>query len=359
MKMKNGMRVQIKIVFMLIALFLLTSCGKVASIADIDYANSGFAVGADDYVYYVKYAPSQADLYRYNIAGGEEYFVDNIYNSDTNVLGMIKMFNIDNRVFYGKSIKDGTAVYSIDSESSQPIFEGNINETLDAFNGEYSSYEFRMYKYADDVYVLAKNKLYKLNKENTEVVYDNISSLYIDDGKCYYSLTKDESSKLLPDDSSGLWCYDLKENKNTEIIGENVIEDYNSIETISGPICSVQNIIADDGQIYFLGAHDPTQISTFSTETGKIRDLTPEYRTRMFKKYGDKIYFIDVKHRLCSASVNNEDVNVIIQDSYVYSFNIYKDKIYCYKVADDRGHPSELVEFDMDQQTQKIICVNE
>jgi hypothetical protein len=352
-------------VVLLITMMILTSCRQEKPIADIDYANSGFAVGCDDYLYYIKYASMRADLYRYNITNGEEYFVDNIFdinNIDTSIIALIKMFNIDNRVFYGKGTMDSTSIYSIDSESSQPIFEGKIDGQLDAYYGEYPFNEFRMYKYGDDVYVLAKNKLYKLNKENTEVVYDKIGSLYIDDGKCYYSLIEDTESKFATAFSNGVWCYDLKENKNEEIISRDAIEDYNRTESVSGPVCGVQNIIADDDQIYFLGAYDPIEISMFNTKTDKIIDLTPEHRTRMFRKYGDKIYFIDVQHRLCSVSANSdnkEDVDIIIKGTYVYSYSIYKDKIYYYKVTDDRGYPSELVEFDINERTQKIISVDE
>ncbi len=353
MKLKIEGRVWINTAFILAALFVFTSCGKTNKTDNISYENSGFAVRTDDYLYYIKYAPAQADLYQYNIADGNEVFVDNIYNSDANnIRGMTKMFNIDNRIFYGKGIKDGTAIYSVDSKSLQPVFEGNINEPLDAFNGEYPTQEFRMYKYNDEIYVLANYKIYKLNKENTEVVYDNINSLYISDNKCYYSLFKED---ILPA-SEGIWCYDLEKNNKRELVSENVIKDYNYAETISGDSCEVENIIADDEQIYFLGANDPIEISMYNTKTDKINNLMSQIRTRMFKKYGDKLYFINVQHQLCSVSDNETDVNFLIKDSYVYSFSIYKDKIYYYKVTDDIGYPSELIEYDMNEQTHKIIA---
>lgn len=353
MRQKTGGKARISIALILAVLFVLTSCGKTNKIDNISYENSGFAVRTDDYLYYIKYAPAQADLYRYNIADGKEVFVDNIYNSDANnVTGMTKMFNIDNRIFYGKGVEDGTAIYSVDSKSLQPVFEGNIYEPLDAFNGEYPTQEFRMYKYNDEIYVLANYKVYKLNKENTEVVYDKINSLYISGNKCYYSLFKDDE---LPA-SEGIWCYDLEKNNKRELVSENVIKVYNDTETISGDVCEVENIIADDEKIYFLSANDPTEISMYSTKTDKINNLMPEIRTRMFKKYGDKLYFINVQHQLCSVSDNETDAHFLVNDSYVYSFSIYKDKIYYYKVTDDIGYPSELIEYDMNEQTHKIIA---
>jgi hypothetical protein len=92
------------IFFLVVIFLLLTSCKKVKSIDDtvIHYENNGFAVGNGNYLYYTKFAPSKADLYKYDLISGEECLVDNIYNSSTNVFGMIKMFNIDNKIFMGK-----------------------------------------------------------------------------------------------------------------------------------------------------------------------------------------------------------------------------------------------------------------
>ena len=264
------------------------------------------------------------------------------------------MFNINNRIFYGKSVENGTLICSIDPETSQPVSEGFINEALDAFDGENSKYDFRMYECDDNIYVLAKNKIYKLDNKNTEVIFDNISSLYIYDNKCYYSLFEDnEFSTYELKGSGGIWCYDFNTHDNTEIVNKEAIKNYNSIESISGDVCGVQNIIAEENKIYFLGAFDPTQISVFNEETEEIVNLTDYFRTKMFKKYKDKLYFIDRQHRL--RSVSDEGNMDVIINAYVYAFSIYNDKIYYYRVTRDIGHPSELVEFDMTSQTEKII----
>jgi hypothetical protein len=97
----------------------------------------------------------------------------------------------------------------------------------------------------------------------------------------------------------------------------------------------------------------------FDNKTRKIENLTHSYRTKLFKKYKNKIYFINTKHQLCSKSENNKDIDVIIKDVYVYNFSIYNNKIYYYEVTDNRGHPSGLVEFDINKQTRRVISENE
>ena len=87
MKLKIGGKVQIGILVIFIMLLLVTGCKKTEINDSVKYENSGFAVGIDEYLYYIKYSPAQGDLYKYDMLTGKEYFVDNIFNRTNNFFG--------------------------------------------------------------------------------------------------------------------------------------------------------------------------------------------------------------------------------------------------------------------------------
>ena len=179
-------------ILILVSQFFTVACSK--SVKDTDSyiydCSGGFIVKGDRYLFYNQYEQDAVNLYRYDLANNKAEYIDNITNKDTNFFGLVKMFVIDNRVYYGKSTSDDniSEIYSVAANNSAPRYEGSINDRIDAFNGEDVESEFKIFKYDNALYVLTHNNIYRLNSSESERVIGNISSIYISGDEIYDSL---------------------------------------------------------------------------------------------------------------------------------------------------------------------------
>lgn len=311
-----------------------------------------FVIREGKYLFYNEYKHKSTNLYRYNLEDGKTEYVDNITNDNTNFFGVVKMFLIGNRLYYGKSTSDNniSEIYSVDIETLSIRFEGDIPMRLDAFNGEFVEDEFRIFQYGNIIYILAKNNLYELQNNSTNIVCTGISSIYLQGSNMYYAPIENNSNDL------SIMCYNTETQKQMKILDYDAIKNYSMTATASGETAFVQNIIVDEDALYFLNAKDPVPISRFNfNESTSIESLTDVSYTRMFRKYGNLLYYINFQHRLCRVGCDGNDQEIIISDQYVYSYSVYDDKIYYYKVTDNRGYPSELAEYDISTKQYRTL----
>lgn len=333
-------------------LVIITSChGKDPNAGEFIAVNDSgsYVVKCDDYLYYYKYSSDHADLYRYDTTNGGEVYVDTLTNKNTGYSGVVQMFVVNERLYYGKSTDEGdnTAIYSIDTKGSEPRFEGNINEIIVAYSHElFVGYEFKIFGIDADIYVLANSNVYKLNDTSSELIIQNVSGVCVDDEKIYYALFKDDIN------SGGIMCYNLSDGTNTEIVSDMAIREYNKT-TIYGDSCTVQNILSDGRSLYFLGSLEAAEILKYDFGEKKIQGLTDGAHTRLFRMQDDKLYYIDSKQDLCCVNTDGTETKKLIENERVFSFNICENTVYYYRLVGDSGYPVGLIE--MDSQTGKKI----
>lgn len=226
-------------------------------------------------------------------------------------------------MYYAASNENGnTLIYQIDNESKSPSICGEINAELYAEESVYYGDECRMYK-GDYLYILMNNSLYK---SDGELIADNISSLYFDNKKVYYSLVGDEY------ETTGILCYDLETESDEEIISVEAIAKYNE-DTVMGSQAKVQNIAKSGNDLYFLSTYPVSEILNYHSEN--LLDAANTQKssyTTGFTTAQNEIYYIDTNFDLISINIDSGECNKLI--SGVYSYFVAGDDIYYYGTED-------------------------
>lgn len=347
MKKKN-LRDIILISITVMIVFFISSCsGSNIGSNGINAVNESgaYLIGYNNYLYYYKFGSELADLYRYNLTDGTEEYVDSMTHPVMVFSGIVKMYMIDDRLYYGKSTEksDVVDIYSVNVNDLQPRFEGSINEIINAHYAEYVEQEFKIFKVKDKVYVLTNYNIYELNGGVSNCVYEGVCGICVNGDKIYYSLFVEGTN-----DSTGIMCYDTVNNTNTEIINAEEVKEYNKTNTILGNSCMIQNIFIDDDSLYFLATDNPSDIYKYDLNgKSNLYTITEGAKTRLFRKQGDTLYYINLHHQLCSVKTDGSDQKNITQNEYVFSFNVYQDKIYYYLTVDDRGYPAGIIKMDI------------
>lgn len=334
--------------------FLERSGNTAANIESSVINDSGsYIVKYNDYLYYYKYFADHADLCRVDLRNGSEEYVDTLTHADTGYSGVARIFRIDGRLYYSKSTDKGDsfAVYSIDANYPAPRFEGNINELIYAYSDDLSIYdEFKIFGLDGEIYVLARRSVYKLNGDVSERMAENVSDICVDGDKIYYSLFEDDIN------TGGIMCYDMDDMTNTETVSDEEVREYNKT-TVYGDGCTIQNIFVDEDVLYFIGAPDAAEILKYNADGNEgVQGLTNKAYTRLFKKQDDTLYYIDSNHEVCCINTDGTDMKKIIENEFVFSFNVYGDKLYYYRIVDNSGYPAGLIEIDMQSGEKTLIA---
>ena len=328
--------------------------------------NYGYTIECDNTLFYYHISPETVDLYSYDIESEKKNFIDNVANSEMEWSYFGPMHLIDGRIYYMKAASSYQTVdfYSIDPEKYEPQYEGTINNSVGNYEwidyGERAGYlEIEMFKYDGSIYVFAQKNIYKLDKKKTSIVKSNIISMYIDGDNIYYSALKDKKDNDDKVEPGGISRYDINTGKSDEIVAADDIERLNDTELLQDSNVVVRNIIADDENIYFLGTSGDADIFRYNqTDEKSLSILTPDLQKRLtqkFRKYDDKIYYIAVGNRLHCVDLTTRELNAVIDQAYIYAYNIYNDSLYYYKVTDNRNYPSEIRVYDLSKGTDMLI----
>lgn len=352
--LRSKFRAMLKCLTAVIVLVTITSCyGKDFSMGKITEVNDigSYVVKCDDYLYYYKYGPDYANLYKYDTVSGDEEYVDTLTTKTGGYSGVLRMFVINGRLYYGKSTDEGynTAIHSIDIKGSQPRFEGIVDETFDAHSDElFVDNEFKIFGVNNDIYVLAGENVYKLNETYSELIIRGVSGVCVDGEKIYYSLCVDNIN------SGGIMCYNIGDGTNTEIVSDTAIREYNKT-TIYGDGCTVQNIFSDEKSLYFLGASEAAEILRYDFGGNEVRGLTHRAYPRLFRMQDDKLYYIDIKQELSCVNTDGTDAKKLIENERVFAFNVSGNSIYYYRMVGDSGYPAGLIEMNLETGEKCII----
>ena len=226
------------------------------------------------------------------------------------------------------------------------FYEGCVSDYIKAFYSDLVVHDFRIFKIGNDLYVLCSNKLYKVSPKKSELVSDNISSIYIDNRDIYYALCKDGSTQT---ESVNVYNTDSKENK--LLLSGETLNLYNLENSVYGDSACVRNITKYKDKLLFNGATldvSYSKVYSYSIgETKSIETIDGEYlASPMFKVYGDKLYFInyfDHSYNLCGMDMATKEIQNIIPSVYTYA--IYDNVIYYYGMHPDGN--LELRKYDI------------
>lgn len=357
-KYKSKNRIKLRVIFIVIMILIISSCsgGMAQRSADGMYSNVGsYVVKYNDYLFYYKYREDSADLYRYDLTNGSDEYVDTVTSPYGGYAGVVKMFLIDSRLYYGKTT-DGSdpnpvRIYSIDVNDLSPRFEGSFNEMLYDYSYElFVGMEFKLFGADNNVYALANSNIYKLNSTASEKVAENVSAVCVDGDKIYYAIRFDTQG------SSGIMCYDTSNNTNTEIFSDEAVKEYNRT-TIYGDTCDIQNILVDDGNLYFLSTDDVTDILKYEIGgNGKVQAVTNKARMRLFRLQDDKLYYIDSNMELCCINADGTESKKLVENERVFAFNIYDNTVYYYRMVGESGYPVGLIKLDLETGEKSLIA---
>lgn len=315
--------------------------------------NPGYVFAVNDSLFYYQFEDSLTNLYVYDLISKENKYIDNITNAETQFSGLVQMHLIDGKIYYGKSTSDSTIsyIYSINTENPIPQLEGKIRnddgESTKNYNGDALSSDFNIFKINNKIYILSGNKVYSLDEG--VVVEDNVNSLYIYGDKIYYSLLAD--GEYL---STGIFGYDINNETIEEIVSDEKIKEANS-KTVSGDQSFVRNIFVDEDNVFFLGAEYYSNVFGVKRhENSEIENYTADLMTQSFRKYNDKLYYVDSKNNLCCADINSKENTQITSGEYVYSYNVFDESIFYYTL-DYSGLPSKLTEYSLKTGSKAIV----
>ena len=348
-------RINLKIVFLVILILLISSCSgeRIKDINSKAFSGVGsYIIKYNDYLYFYKYIANSMELYRRDLKNGSEEHIDTLTNPNTGHWGVVKMFLIDTRLYYGKSTDktDVAAIYSIDVNDPHLQFEGSINELFDDHTNEmFVTKEFKRFELGDNIFALANGNVYKLDAEASERVAENVSGICVDGEKIYYSIYVDDRN------SGGIMCYNISDGTNTEIVSDTVIREYNKT-TVYGGGCAVRNIVSDGKSLYFLGTPDTSEILRYDFGGNEVRGLTHRAYPGLFRMRDDKLYYIDFQLELSCVNTDGTDEKKIIENEWVFGFNISGNSLYYYKQIDD-GYPVGLIEMDLETGEKRIISI--
>lgn len=347
-KIINIIKFKLTVIGVLLLMLSICSCQsnalmqKTKLISDSS-CDGGYFVRNNEYMYYYKSRMGDEecqDIYRYNINNCTEEYVDSSFAGDIKERCVFRLFSIGNRVYYIKKESGKSVIYSISNIDTKPFQEGIIDEDLYSVDlPEASYYEYRMFKY-DDLYVLINRKLYRVNRDVSEIIAEGICSLALYDNDVYYSklLTRAENYDFNVYDSQtgGILCYNINTKENREIISAEKIAEYNAA-TVLGHTASVKNILVDNEGIYFLGAEYVSPVLYINKlGNGDIinvsgSDSKTSY-TRMFRINDGKIFYRNQKGSVYSIDVEKQSKYKDLE--HVNAFYPFGDLIYYYRLND-------------------------
>lgn len=335
---------------LLIAVNGITGCAN-ENISDNNSIGNAAVIKKNNILYYYDFEIydmsnfKSCDLYYINLDTGENKLIDHVCDENIGFAAVLGIIEVDGKLYYGKSTEPGctVSIYSIDPDDPEPKLEGVIDEELGSAFGETILNDLRMFAVGNDVYVLGRSNLYRLNKGEAEKIRDDISSIYKDGNYIYYSLEKSY-------ETGGIYRYNIITKKSKEIVSADKIREFNS-GTVLGSVVYVRNIIVDDDTIYFFSADDLSGIVRYNiSEDSQIEAVTKNSYACRFIKYKDKLYYKDYsgraeyKYHLCEINTDGSEEKAIL--SNVYTFGICDDVIYYYTFS--RPDKLELKEYNVD-----------
>ncbi len=339
-----------------LSVFVTAICLFLVSCEPLAEQEEDRALGMGSYVvkygnnlyYYDMPSYGVADLYKYDMSSGEKELIDHLSDNGNDIIGVVNMYCIDGRIYYGKSVGDGLmspiGIYSIDADNpKEKKTEGTVELRFPTgySNGDITFNEFKLFK-NDDLYLFADDGIYKVGEENSELIEKGITAFSISGDKAYYAKLDED----VETDTTGILCYDMQSKRTEEIVPKEKIKKFNAENTVYGNTAFVRNVLEYNGYIYFFGDAQAAPILRCKADgKGDIENITEGHIALIFRIYNNCVYFTALKdHALYSVDLNTAETTVIAQ--MVNTFDVFDNVIYYYAYGADENN-RQLRKYDL------------
>lgn len=316
-----------------------------------NYDESGAIIKIEDSVYYYDNPLGlDVNLCRYNTKTNSSEIIDVISKNEPNsnqVLGLTRLFRIDDRIYYGKQSDSGEEKLSIYMFTSENPYDIIHKGEIDILHGEGCSdrmpISFNIMEGNDGLYILCTNGLYHVDSKSAEIISDDITSIWSDGTETIIGMHINGKSAI---------CELNKDCSLNNIIEEDEIKKYNNDNLIIGDFVTFRNIYCSNEYIYFLTSSYASPIYRISIRDKNIECVTKNDFVAGFKLINDNIFFINSRGNLEKVSLDGSDSKTVL--SNVNDYTVYGNCIY-YHEARDHGYAKKLYVYDMNTETRKFL----